>query len=225
MPAGSIVLTGDDALELIAGAEVAAGDSLGLCMRVAGYAGVDSAVAATAGALVIDEAAELQAPVVGLPVSRYAASSDFAALSTLRQHGQKSADIALTDITSPEDLILAAANCRAIVTGSYHAAVFGLAQGVPAVCLTRSSYYDAKFGGLQALFPGACFPVSLDAPDCAVRIRAMIRRAWHLPAPARCSARDTAVRLAEAGRGAYARLRAEVGTTGLATASESEVKA
>ena len=43
-----------------------------------------------------------------------------------------------------------------IVTGSYHAAVFGLAAGVPAVCITGSRYYDLKFQGLAAQFPGGC---------------------------------------------------------------------
>ena len=59
----------------------------------------------------------------------------------------------LLDDIAPEALAAAAAGCRAIVTGSYHAAVFSLALGVPAVCLTKSPYYHAKFGGLPALFP------------------------------------------------------------------------
>jgi colanic acid/amylovoran biosynthesis protein len=43
--------------------------------------------------------------------------------------------------------------CRTVVTGSYHAAVFALAAGVPVVCLSKSSYYDQKFSGLAALMP------------------------------------------------------------------------
>ena len=96
------------------------------------------------------------------------------------------------------------------MTGSYHAAVFGLAQGVPAVCLSKSSYYEAKFGGLQALFPGACFVVPLDVPDYADQLGAMILRAWHLPASARAAAKDTAICLRDSGRRAYAQFRTEV---------------
>ena len=199
---------------------MATGNALGVCMRVAGYAGVDSTTAAVVSELVADAAAALQAPIVGLPVSRYAASSDMAVLGTLRHYAQNRINIVVTDIREPKDLILAAANCRAIVTGSYHAAVFALAQGIPAVCLTKSSYYEAKFGGLQALFPGACFVVPLDAADCSARISAMIRRAWYLPAPARSAARAIAVRLGEAGRDVYARFREEVDAPGVVTVGE-----
>jgi hypothetical protein len=75
------------------------------------------------------------------------------------------------------------------------------------VCLTKSSYYDAKFAGLRALFPSACFVVSLGQPDLAGRLRAAIDEAWHLPFPARAAARDAAVRQRNAGREAYARFR------------------
>jgi colanic acid/amylovoran biosynthesis protein len=91
------------------------------------------------------------------------------------------------------------------VTGSYHAAVFGLAQGVPAVCLTRSRYYDAKFAGLQALFPEACSVVSLDESDFAGRLRAVIEQAWQLPGTVRAAARNAAAGQRAAGRDAYAR--------------------
>lgn len=37
--------------------------------------------------------------------------------------------------------------CRHVVTGSYQAAVLALAQGIAAVGLTRSPYYDARLLG------------------------------------------------------------------------------
>ena len=207
---GAVMLTGDDALELIDGTSAAEGGALGVNVRVSGYAGVDSALAAAVGDLVLEAAGALQAPIVGLPVSRYPVDADVHALRALLRGEHGHVDITLDDIMTPQALVSAASSCRAIVTGSYHAAVFGLAQGVPAVCLTKSPYYDAKFGGLQALFPGACEVVPLDAPDCATRLRTAILQAWHLPDQARAAARDTAVRLREAGREAYARFRVAV---------------
>jgi colanic acid/amylovoran biosynthesis protein len=216
MPADAVVSTGDDALELMDDdTPVATGSALGVCMRVAGYAGVESETAAAVGDLVIEAAVEFRAPIVGLPVSRYAASADIDVLRALWHCGRNRTEIVVKDITAPTDLILAAASCRAIVTGSYHAAVFALAQGVPAVCLTKSSYYEAKFGGLEALFPGACFVVPLDTADCAARLSAMVRQAWHLPAPARAAAKDIAVRLRAAGRTAYAKFGAKVETAAM----------
>lgn len=207
---GAVTVTGDDALELIEGTKPAQGTALGVNVRVSGYAGVGPMAAAAVGDLVLQAAAALPAPIVGLPVSRYTVDADVVSLRTLLHRAHSRADITIDDIASPQDLISAAAKCRAIVTGSYHAAVFGLAQGVPAVCLSKSSYYEAKFGGLQALFPGACFVVPLDVPDYADRLNAMILQAWHLPAPARAAARDTAVRLRDSGRSAYAQFRIEV---------------
>ena len=210
VPAGAMTLTGDDALELIDCSNAADAGALGVNVRVSGYAGVDPAAAAAIGDLVFEAAAEFQAPIIGLPVSRYPVDADVNALRALLRRAQGRADIVLDDIDSPEALVSAAASCRAIVTGSYHAAVFALAQGVPAVCLTKSSYYDAKFGGLQVLFPGVCSVVSLEERDYAARLRTMILRAWQLPPLARAAARDTASRLREAGRDVYAQFRAQV---------------
>jgi polysaccharide pyruvyl transferase WcaK-like protein/GT2 family glycosyltransferase len=201
----AVTVTGDDAFELIGSKIPADGKALGVSVRVSGYSGVDTAAAAAICDLVIDMAAEYGAPVVGLPVSRYA--PDAAVLRALFQDRNGDAHIVLEDIASPQALASAAAECRTIVTGSYHAAVFGLAQGVPAVCLTKSEYYYAKFSGLQALFPGACFVVSLHDPDSAFRLRSAVQEAWHLHAPVRTTATDTALQLRNVGREAYKEFR------------------
>jgi colanic acid/amylovoran biosynthesis protein len=205
-----VAVTGDDAFELVEGTSPARGNALGLNIRVSGYAGVESTTAAAIGDLVLQAADALQAPVVGLPVSRYEADADLISMRALLHRAPSRTDIVMRDIESPQALISAAASCRAIVTGSYHAAVFGLAQGVPAVCLSKSSYYEAKFGGLQALFPDTCFVVPLDVPDYAAQLSAAILQAWHLPAAARATARDATIRLRDIGRDAYAQLQAEV---------------
>jgi len=209
VPADALRLTGDDALELTSGTPTATGGALGVNVRVSGYARVEPAAAKAVGEVVLKAAAELRAPILGLPVSRYAIDADADALRALLADQQYHREIDITDITTPEDLVLITTNCRAIVTGSYHAAVFGLAQGVPAVCLTKSSYYDAKFGGLRALFPAACFVIPLDAPEWADQLKAAIPRAWHLSNPIRAEAKNTAMRLRDAGEEAYAQFRSE----------------
>lgn len=206
----AVTLTGDDALELIPAGSAPDGYALGVNIRASRYAGVRPAGLAAIGELLLQAARALRAPIVGLPVARYAADADLGAISTLLRSAQSSSGIVLQDLTTPAALASAAAQCCAIVTGSYHAAVFGLAQGVPAVCLTKSRYYDAKFGGLRALFPSACSVVSLDQPDAATRIRHAIDEAWHLPSAARAAARESAEWQRTAGRAAYARFRGAV---------------
>jgi colanic acid/amylovoran biosynthesis protein len=220
---GTVRLTGDDALELTSSIGQVGGYALGLNVRVSGYARVDQAAAGAVGELVLDAAAAVNAPVVGLPVSRYAADADAEALRVLASRRGVQAEVALDDLASPESLGSAVACCRAVVTGSYHAAVFGLALGVPVVCLTNSAYYDGKFGGLKALFPDACSVVSLDAPDLATRLRAAILAAWHMPDPLRAAARATAGRLRDAGRDAYAQFKVTVEDLETAHATRQQV--
>jgi colanic acid/amylovoran biosynthesis protein len=217
VPSGAVAVTGDDALELIPegsaadgsahGGSAQRGGALGVSMRVSPYAGVDRTAAETVGDLVVRAAEAFRAPIVSLPVSRYPVDGDLDALRVLLHPERSGTGIVLHDLVTPEALITACAGCRVIVTGSYHAAVFGLARGVPAVCLTRSSYYDAKFAGLSALFPSACLVVSLDQPDLAGRLGQAIDQAWHLPAQARDDARKAAAGQRQAGRLAYARFR------------------
>jgi colanic acid/amylovoran biosynthesis protein len=207
---GAITVTGDDALELIP-PTVPGGHALGVNMRVSDYAGVDPAAAQTVGEVVTQAADAYGAPLVALPVSRYPVDGDLSAIRALLRREHSRPGTVLDDLASPEALATAASGCRAVVTGSYHAAVFSLAQGVPAVCLTKSSYYDAKFAGLSELFPGACFVGSLSQPDFADWLRAAIDQAWNLPAPARAAAREAAGRQRQAGREAYAQFQVAAG--------------
>jgi colanic acid/amylovoran biosynthesis protein len=218
----AITVTGDDALELIPDSSVPDGQALGVNMRVSDYAGVDPGAAQTVGDVVIQAADAFGAPLVALPVSRYPVDSDLSAIRALLRREHSRAGTVLDDLTGPEALVTAAAGCRAIVTGSYHAAVFGLAQGVPAVCLTKSSYYDAKFAGLSALFPGACFVGSLRQPDFAGWLRAAIDQAWNLPAPARAAAWEAAAGQRQAGREVYAQFRAAVDKKQVLVTADSE---
>ena len=212
-PSGVVAVTGDDALELIPAGNAPGAHAVGVSMRVTHNAGVDLTAAEAVGDLVVQAAEAFQAPIVALPVSRYPTGSDLAALRAMLHPERSRTGIVLDDLVTPEALIAAADRCRIIVTGSYHAAVFGLARGVPAVCVTRSPYYDAKFAGLSALFPDACFVVSLDDPGYLRQLRDVMDHAWNLPAAARAAARDAAACQCHAGREAYVRFRDAVEMT------------
>ena len=196
-------VTGDDALEVIPDTAPARVQALGFSIRAADYSGVGRETAASIGKCVIAAAHDLGAAVLGLPVSRYPKTSDLAAIRTCLAGGQASIEIDLPDLSSPAELMSASASCRAVVTGSYHAAVFSLAHGVPTVCLSKSRYYDAKFAGLSAFFPEACRVVSLLEHDPERPLRRAIAQAWHLPADAGSGARAAAARQRTAGRAAY----------------------
>jgi polysaccharide pyruvyl transferase WcaK-like protein len=198
-----ITITGDEAIEVIPDTAPADARALGFNIRAADYSGIGRAAAATVGKCVVAAAHEFGAPIVGLPVSRYRTTSDLAAIAECLEGEQASLEIALPDLSSPAELAAASASCRAVVTGSYHAAVYGLAQGIPAVCLSKSRYYDAKFAGLRALFPEACQVVSLIGRDPTRPLRQAVLQAWQLPAAVRSAARAAAARQRTAGRTAY----------------------
>lgn len=205
-----ITITGDEAIEVIPAAAAADGHALGFSIRAADYSGIGREAAAAIGTCVLAAAQELGAPIIGLPVSRYASTADVDAIRDCLQGKQATSDVALADLSSPAELMSASGHCRAVVTGSYHAAVFALAQGVPAVCLSKSRYYDAKFAGLEGLFPAACTVVSLAAGDGPHAVRRAVLRSWELPAGARSAARQGAARQRAAARSAYEAFRLSV---------------
>jgi polysaccharide pyruvyl transferase WcaK-like protein len=107
-------------------------------------------------------------------------------------------------------LVAATARCQIAVTGSYHVSVFALAQGIPAICLTKSAYYDGKFSGLKSLFPEACFVIPLAADDFISQLSSAIKEAWDLPVHTRAAAREAALAQRAARRKVYHGFRAAV---------------
>jgi polysaccharide pyruvyl transferase WcaK-like protein len=147
----------------------------------------------------------LAAPLVPVPIAHHPDCHDGVAIrEVLAEPGD--APPPLAEANTPDRAIDAVSQCRVVVTGSYHAAVFALAQGIPAVGLAATPYYVHKFGGLAELFPGGCETVALDESGADVTLERAIVSAW-TNAPGR---RDPLLRAAraqiDAGRAAYLQL-------------------
>jgi colanic acid/amylovoran biosynthesis protein len=69
--------------------------------------------------------------------------------------------------------------CRLVVTGSYHAGVFALAQGIPVVALAASDYYRDKFFGLADQFGAGCRVLEMRMPGFASQLGPVIGEFWH----------------------------------------------
>ena len=104
---------------------------------------------------------------------------------------------------TPEELIARVAMCRVVVTGSYHAAVFALSQGIPAVCLFNCEYYEIKFRGLEAQFGTGCEVLDKSTHDLPSRLVESITRAWAGAEEWRPSLLEAARQQIEAGHAAY----------------------
>jgi polysaccharide pyruvyl transferase WcaK-like protein len=220
-----ILVTGDDAIELALAratlrdssaprplSPVARGvkvEAIGVNVRVASYAGVNAAMLAPLKDALASAAAAHEARLVGIPIAHHGGGMD---VDTLR--GLVEGDEDASALDTPRAVIDRVGECRVVVTGSYHGAVFALAQGIPAVALIKSPYYAAKMAGVADQFGCGCELVSLDRPDLPSALRAAIDRGWESAERVREPLLRAAADQVRRGRAAYARLAGETGETG-----------
>jgi polysaccharide pyruvyl transferase WcaK-like protein len=199
--------TGDEAIELAYDARPATlGHALGINLRVASYAQVESGLTEKLGPVLQSFARRHDAPILPVPIAFHAWASDHLAIRRVLVGFDDESDGGLS-LDTPLKVIEQAGRCRVVVTGAYHAAVFALAQGIPVVCLAKSSYYVAKFLGLADQFGLGCETVLLDDPDALTKLRASVESAWDSAETVRKPLQQAALRQIELSRGAYERVR------------------
>lgn len=201
-----VVTTGDDAIELAYEARsVKPGDALGINLRVARSAGVERDFIPAFRALVSTFLATHEAPLVPLPIGRGVASADCRTLRNVLEGIADDSDGGEC-LDTPLKVIEQAGRCRLVLTGAYHAAVFALAQGIPAVCLAKSQYFSDKFLGLEAQFGAGCSVVMVDSPRVKEETIAAMERLWRSAPELRERLQQAASRQINAGRDAYGRI-------------------
>jgi polysaccharide pyruvyl transferase WcaK-like protein len=211
---GRADVTGDDALLLATPPQrPTTGTAIGLNVRVSFYSGIDRKDARQAVDVSSEWARSHGATATAMPVSLYKGESDLDAIQTSTKGSHSdAAQQHFTGLETPGELADRAANCRVVVTGSYHAAVFALAAGVPAVCLTNSRYYDLKFEGLGAQFPEGC-QIVRPGPSFKSELRGAIDRAWEMEEAERDSLHAAALAQVEKADRLYARFKSMVNST------------
>jgi polysaccharide pyruvyl transferase WcaK-like protein len=171
-------VTGDDAIELAYDARPdGTGSCLGINVRVAGYAGVDDTTIATVRSVLRDAAARLDTHVLPIPISHRHSGLDVKANRALLRDIDPASDGGATLVT-PLDVVHQVGRCRLVIAGSYHAAVFALAQGIPAVALVNSPYYADKFLGLEDMFGSGCEIVRISDRRFPETLADAIDRGW-----------------------------------------------
>ena len=163
------VVTGDDALGLLTNSDDnTQQDHIGLNLRDTDYAGYSQSIVSQLKITLQDIHSKYKLPWVPTPVDISRDAGDEKAVRNL-----VSADTISNDYCpprTPQDLIQLIATCKLVLTGSYHAAVFALSQGVPVCCLAKTAYYFAKFAGLQALFKNGVNIIDLGHPKLATKL-------------------------------------------------------
>ncbi len=213
--ATQMAVTGDDAIELAYSARAAElGSSVGLNVRIASYAGVDGTLAQRIGGRVAAAAGELGSDIVAIGISSHPHEDEAVAA--------RAAGVEPSAVVTPTSSIRAAGRCRAVVVGSYHAAVFALAQGVPVVGLAASPYYVDKFLGLRERFGDGCRVVRVGEGEVDVElavIAAELHRQWEASPRLRSELLTAAEHQVELSAAAHARASAAIATH--ATAPEA----
>ncbi|MGJ0490488.1 polysaccharide pyruvyl transferase family protein [Methylobacter sp.] len=169
-----IQVTGDDAVTL---ANSFTPERLGRCigvnLRVATYSGVQQGQLNVIRNIFSQAGNELDAKLVPVPISFHDGDSDLASLKVLL--GEENIDDSLDEA---ENIIKQVGRCRIVVTGSYHAGVFALSQGISVVGVASSDYYRHKFEGLADQFGGGCFIVDVEKTGFAIQLLQAIKSAW-----------------------------------------------
>jgi polysaccharide pyruvyl transferase WcaK-like protein len=217
----NIAVTGDDAVELafsaLGGRTRCASDAskIGVNVRVAAYAEIESDMLSVLREALAAAARAHDARLTPIPIAHHGGGMDVATLRGLLA-GLGEADGGAS-LDTPQLVIDRIGECRVVVTGSYHGAVFALAQGIPVVALVKSTYYANKMMGLAQQFGLGCELVRLDEEAVSERLGAAIDRAWADADRVRGRLLGAATDQIERGRTAYARLRDIVATRAAGT--------
>jgi colanic acid/amylovoran biosynthesis protein len=199
-----VITTGDDAIELAYEARNRElGQGIGVNLRMAKYAGVSGDMLETVRSALQDVARIKGALLLPLPISQDA--SDVQTIQKLMAGYDDNSDGG-ESLDTPLKVIKQVGHCRVVVTGSYHAGVFALAQGIPVVGLAKSQYYIDKFLGLADQFGTGCEVILLDDNQLREKLIVSIDNAWMSAETVRLQLLESARRQIESGHAAYQRV-------------------
>jgi colanic acid/amylovoran biosynthesis protein len=196
-------VTGDDAVELaFQHRRQPMGRAIGINLRVSNYSAVTEGMAARLREPLLQIASELDMPLRVVPISRLPDEADAVQVERLLD-GYAPVEYPESAVDSPMRVIEEIGHCRIVITGSYHAGVFALSQGIPVIGLVASDYYQWKFDGLAHQFGEGCRVLRLGMPNLAVRLQIMFHELWDGAADLRSVLLSAAERQQEASRSAY----------------------
>ena len=198
-----IKTTGDDAIELAyQNRNVEYGHGIGVNLRIARYSDIEPGFISSVRKALQTVAKQKEAPLYPVPICHHPNESDPKAIQTLLAGYDDSSDGGQS-LNTPLKIVKQAGRCRVVVTGSYHAGVFSLSQGVPVVALAKSTYYQDKFLGLAEQFGIGCQVVFLNDPALESNLQVAIEKAWDSIDTVRPELLNAAKRQIDQGHEAY----------------------
>lgn len=176
VPESLIAITGDDAVTLAySKAPFKLGKGIGVNLRIASYSGINEDVLNDIRYNLNLASKMFDAKLIPIPISVHKADSDIESLRKLLSDYEVQ-NIGLLD--TPQKVIEQISLCRMVITGSYHAAVFALSQGISVVAIAASDYYRYKFEGLANQFRAGCLIVDQDSSTFSNDMKTTINSCW-----------------------------------------------
>lgn len=171
-----ISVTGDDAIELAhKNKPENLGNGIGINIRVASYSEVGEQLLGEVRKVLHRTCEKYSAAMIPIPISRHEGDSDIATMAKIADAFD---DKYLDALDTPQKIIENAGECRIVVTGSYHAGVFALSQGVSVIGLAKSEYYQTKFNGLADQFKLGVYVVDMTKEDFPQELNRCMEEAW-----------------------------------------------
>lgn len=201
-----ISLTGDDAIELAYESRTRnLGRDIGVGLRIARYTELDSGHIGILRTVLQTAARKYGCKLMSIPISHSAHEMDDIVLQKILE-GYPNVSKDWRRFNSPLQIIKQVGGCRLVVAGTFHATVFALAQGIPAIGLAKSVMYMDKFLGLIDLFGAGCQVVRLDDEALEQNLTHAIEFAWASAKQMRPILLEAAEEQIRSGKAAYQRI-------------------
>lgn len=201
-----IVVTGDDAIEMTFEARrEEVGTAIGVGIRVVSYTEISEDQFEGLKETIHHAASLLRAKLIALPISQHIWEADNRMIGQLMA-GYPDKWIGWSKFESCSSLIRRVSECRLVVTGAFHTAVFALAQGIPAVCIASSAHYANKFMGLADQFGEGCSVILVSEGNWQGKLLESIKMCWRSYEDMRPLLLKAAVLQIEKGNSAYNRV-------------------
>jgi colanic acid/amylovoran biosynthesis protein len=211
VPVDRVLTTGDDAIEMAYTQRLSAiGSGFGVNLRLSSYAEVDEQLVERLRPLLQTAARKYHAPMIPVPISGVPGEADAETICLLMQGYENQLVDCREEANTPLKVIKRIQRCRIVISGSYHAAVFALSMGIPAIGLASSTYYEDKFLGLADQFGPGCRVIFLRDPDLATKLSCAIDEAWQCAEQTRPGLLAAAARQVELSHMAYRKIYALV---------------
>jgi len=201
-----IIFTGDDAIQMAyQERKETYGKNIGVSIRIAQYTEVNNRHIEDIKTVLDQALTKNKTSLIALPISQSSHETDEKIIQQLFMD-DKGTSFRFDRFETPIEIIHKVSHCRVVVSGTFHAAVFALAQGIPVIGLVKSEMYSDKFNGLVDQFGDGCKIIYLDDEKFQGKLAELLDIMWNSVEELRPKLLEASERHIKLGKTAYQRI-------------------